>query len=480
MRIPFYLLTVATGVALFLPVATAAQSYATMPLSTRSADAAAEFRLGVTDALMSNPPSAARRFKAAITRDPGFGLARAFHVFFASDLARPQANADLDRAVRDAAAGTPTELVLATYARELFAGRSARAQALARVAKLMLPEEPAFANVDLSPATDPPARVARWRDITAKHPAYAPAWNALAYALWASADRQGALEAARKQLELAPHQPNAHDTYAELLQWNGDFDGAEVAYRRAIEIEPTFAEGYAGLAELAVLRGSTRIARTELTRALAKVPGAANQQALLRQLAAAYRLEDDTLQAFAQLEQAARVAAARDDTTAMALLAAQMAVVEAMRRQVAPAHALLARATTLRAKEQPVLYFTAVAHALLGHWDEVTATITKARAEPEAAIAAARNRLAAAEGGMLVRRRRPKEALAVLQQADTTDLPVLSWIAAANADLGDAAAANAQYQRIVSDRAVNLLDWAAVGARVRARTALGLRAATNR
>ena len=56
MRIPFYLLTVATGVALFLPVATAAQSYATMPLSTRSADAAAEFRLGVTDALMSNPP----------------------------------------------------------------------------------------------------------------------------------------------------------------------------------------------------------------------------------------------------------------------------------------------------------------------------------------------------------------------------------------------------------------------------------------
>src|SRR5437588_436225 len=75
--------------------------------------------------------------------------------------------------------------------------------------------------------------------------------------------------AARRQVELNPSAPNPHDTYAEILQWNGNLAEAAAHYKQATTLTPRFPEAYAGLAEVATLQGQYDQARSYLNQAMA-------------------------------------------------------------------------------------------------------------------------------------------------------------------------------------------------------------------
>lgn len=77
---------------------------------------------------------------------------------------------------------------------------------------------------------------------------------------------------ARRAVELAPREPDAHVALALALNWAGDLDGAIAAARRSIDLDPRLADGYALLAESLVDRHQLALAREQLERALALDP----------------------------------------------------------------------------------------------------------------------------------------------------------------------------------------------------------------
>jgi hypothetical protein len=220
-------------------------------------------------------------------------------------------------------------------------------------------------------------------------------------------------------------------------------------------------------------------ARAELQRAIEHSPDTDARIGYMRQVAATYALEVNRDAVFDALTQVIDSATAHGDTAIMGLVTAQLASLEARRGNADAAHALGARASALRPPAQGVYFFTAMSHALLGHEAPARAAIAAARAEPGADVSPVKDRLFAVEGYIHIKGERPRQALTVLQKADTTDLVVLSRIAEANAMLGNKARSTAQYARIRDDRALNLLDYAAANARARAATALAPRAATR-
>src|SRR5205085_1441674 len=60
------------------------------------------------------------------------------------------------------------------------------------------------------------ANLAAAKDLVARYPDYPLGYNSLAYLSWNNGDRDAALAAARRQVELNPSAPNPHDTYAEI------------------------------------------------------------------------------------------------------------------------------------------------------------------------------------------------------------------------------------------------------------------------
>lgn len=478
MRVPTLLRAAAAVAALALPPTVAAQSFATMKLTTQSPEAAAAFREGTTNVVMLYPSGAVRQFRVAVEKDPGFAVARAFLASNNATLTRAQRIAEIDRAVADAARASTTELLIVLQAREEANGRDAAAQAILRSIKALLPEEAAYYGVGLAPTTTPKEAAARWRDAMTKFPQAAAPLNAYAYSLWNSGDRKGALDAARQQVERFGKSPNPHDSYAELLAWNGDLAGAATHYQHAIDMAPDFSEAYVGLAELAILRGDMAKARSEIERAIQHTDDPDLRIGYTRQIAATYALEANREATAEHLRKAADAVAVRDDTVGMGLLAAQLATLDAIANRADAAHALIARASALRPHAPQVYYFNAMSHAVMGHEAQAKATLAAARAEPNLA-AGAKTRLTAVEGYIHIKAERPKDALAVLMKADTTDLVVLSWIAQANRMAGSTTRADAQFTRIRDDRGLNLLDYAEVNARARARTALAPRAAVR-
>jgi tetratricopeptide (TPR) repeat protein len=69
-------------------------------------------------------------------------------------------------------------------------------------------------------------------------PDYAEAWNNLGIVRGELGDRQGAIEALGRALELVPHYADAHYNLAEALAVIGDLDGARMHWRAYLTFDP--------------------------------------------------------------------------------------------------------------------------------------------------------------------------------------------------------------------------------------------------
>jgi tetratricopeptide (TPR) repeat protein len=452
-----------------------AQSDTTLRLSTTKPVAAAEFRAGVKDYENVSFESASSHFKAAIDADPKFGLARVLYAGTTFGLDQKELDSELSRGVADAAHATNKELILASAYREAALGHSDAAVVLFRAATQLMPNDRlvAFAAAGgIFSATLPAAK-----ELVARYPDYAVGYNSLAYLSWNEGDRPGALAAARRQVELNPTAPNAHDTYAELLQWNGDLPHAADEYRQASTLLPKFPEAYAGLAEVAALQAQYDQARTFLNQAITNAWTPQQKLGYMRQIVGTYVLQGGPGDAIVkQLEAAIAESRAQKDKRTTAVLYSQLATVQANLGNANAAHQSIAMAKAASA-DVPwnVHFYSAMAHGLLKHWapagQELSALKDQAADDPSVS----KDFLAALEGYQLTQQGKPADALPILMAADTANILVMNRIAEAHAALGHTAEAAAWNGRINASYAVSLGDFTNVNSRRRAKQATATR-----
>lgn len=233
------ILFAAVGAALTLaPRLLRPQSDSAFHLGTASVQAVAHFRAGINDLQNISMESANAHFKMAVDADPNFGLARVLWAGSAP-LAQDQLTRELDRGVADAVAhGSSDEVLLARAYRAATLGNTDSAKVYFTSAAQTMPNDRLVAFS--TPGSFFGGDAKFYRDFTAQHGDYALAYNNLAYAEWAAGNKEAALAAAKKQVELIPNAPNAHDTYAELLQWNGDLAGATSHYKQRRPFHQSF------------------------------------------------------------------------------------------------------------------------------------------------------------------------------------------------------------------------------------------------
>jgi tetratricopeptide (TPR) repeat protein len=205
--------------------------------------------------------------------------------------------AELDRGVADAAKGTAGEAAFAMALRAQRLGRPDEARSLFRTARQLLPGDPwvgYYATLGLLGTNSTPAEVlVAQQRLTTQFPDLAPAYNNLAYGLYRAGDRAGGLEAIRKYAELAPNHPNAKDSYAELLQWEGRLDEAVALYRDAARLEPSYGAAFTGIADARQLQGRGADARAALGEGLAGATTPAAKANLHRLIALSFAADGD-------------------------------------------------------------------------------------------------------------------------------------------------------------------------------------------
>ncbi len=478
MRIPFPTLIAAGVFACLAPLAARSQTDTAFKLSTTVPQASAEFKAGVADWENFSIESAASHFQSALKSDPNLGLARAMYAFIGGsltgELTQPQALAEANRGVSDAAArGNTNEMLLAAAYREALRGDNQAAGALFRTASVLMPRDRLIAVTGVGFPNNTSDQVLVLRDFIAKNPDYAPAYNTYAYSLWGQGDKAGALEAAKRQAELNPNAPNPHDSYAEILQWSGRFPEASAEYRRASTTLPRFPEAYAGLAEVEALQGHYDQARAYLNQAIANAWTPQQKLGYMRQIAGTYALQGNAPEALAkQLEAVANEARAQQNSRNAAIATAQQATVYANAGNANAAHQAIGIAKAVN-PDVPwqVNYYAAMAHALMKHWvpanQELAALKAKAAGDPTVSS----DMVAAAEGYLATQQGRPADALRILSAADTTNFLVMNRLAEAHAALGHSAEAAAWNNKINSNYQLNLAEFTSVNARRRARGA---------
>ena len=475
MRIPFPTLIAAGAFAFLAPLSARSQTDSAFKLSTTVPQAASEFKAGVADWENFSFESAASHFQSASKSDPNLGLARAMYAFIGGsvtgELTQPQALAEADRGVADAAShGNTNELLLATAYREGLRGNFQAAAALFRAGSVLMPRDRFIALSGIPFPNSTNNALPTLRDFIAKNPDYPLPYNTLAYTVWGLGDQAGAEQAAKRQAELNPNAPNPHDSYGEILQWNGKFPEAIVEYRRATTTSPKFPEAYAGLAEVEALQGHYDQARAYLNQAIANAWSPSQKLQYMRQIAGTYALQGNSAEVAKQLEAVANEAKAQQNARAAAIAYAQQATAYANAGNVSASHQAIGVAKAVN-PDVPwqVNYFATMAHGLLKHWmpanQELAALKAKAAGDPTVSA----DMVAAASAYLATQQGHPADALKILSTADTTNFLVMNRTAEAHAALGHAAEATRWNNKINSNYQLNLADFTSVNARRRAR-----------
>jgi tetratricopeptide (TPR) repeat protein len=423
---------------------TATATAARPNLTSSSAEAREAFAKGLDDVAYLFNARGASQFARAVAADSSFGLARALYAAFAPGLDSTRRVAEASRAVADAAHASTGELLLATAARELVSKGPAAARPLFRAVSDMYPSDALFATwaATIGAGRQSPAQAAETaRELTRRFPTYGAPYNTLAYTLFASGDSAGALDAAKRQVDLAPTQPNVQDSYGEMLQWNGRLDDAAAAYGEAARLAPTFSEAFVGLAEVRQLQRRSADARTALTDALRNAQGIGDSLRYMTYLAQNAVYGNDLPGALRGLGLVAQTAEQRKLTDAAALAHANLAVVAALMGDKAAVARHSGDVSRLLPSSPPQIGRTLVgAYIVVGMTDSLRA------------IAARNDSAFIAKAAVALVDGKPADALQSLAKADSTAPLVQELSAEAHAKMGHADIARAAQQRLLARR----------------------------
>ena len=448
-------------------IAAAQQAYespaaAKLEVTSASAEANKHFWAGVSDAENVFFTSATAHFDKALEADPAFGMARVFRARSAAGMNQAARLAEINKGISELSGATTGELLTALGMREWTAGNLKEAMAIFGTASRMMPGDPHLAmyraNVT-GGATNPERGIAAMRSVTEDFPEFAPAWNTLGYQLWQAGDRAGGLEAIKKYAELAPDHPNAHDSYAELLQWSGRYNDAMAHYRRAAELDPTYGAAYTGMAEVSQMMGAGDHARRYLNEAIEHAQGPNAKINLMRGIGASYAIDGNMKAAVEQFTAAAAEAEQAGNKNLAALALHQAAMVEAMAGKKSDATAHLTKAGELMGADNPQqLGFAAMVNARIGNSAAAMESAQKLEEAASKGSAGSKNFSHLVNGVVFLRANQLDKAVAELAQADPNAYATKAFLATCYDKMGQKAEAAALREEVKADRQYGLGD----------------------
>lgn len=154
------------------------------------------------------------------------------------------------------------------------------------------------------------AMVAPAQRATELAPERGPGWNLLGYAHVGLKHHEQAVAAFRRYAEVAPMEPNAHDSLGDALLANNQLDEARAAYQRALDSSggSFWASGH-GVATVCALQGDWFCARAAIEKARRSAPELDDRLRLMEWTAWSYLADDqpgEAYRALDELEQDAR------------------------------------------------------------------------------------------------------------------------------------------------------------------------------
>jgi tetratricopeptide (TPR) repeat protein len=411
---------------LALPVAATAQdqtyeSPTATALNVTSASRAAleHFQAGMWEWDNIDSYAAAGHFEAALAVDPSFGAARVMHAGTAAGMTSAQRVEQIAVGMMDMARGTTVEQLLALALKESVTGNNVTAAMLVKAASQLAPDAPhlAFRHAFLSGGN-----VEDMKKVTDRFPDFAPAWNVIAYNLYADGRTNEAVEAVTKYMELAPDHPNAHDSYAEIMQWEGETETALAHYRKAVEIRPSYVTGYQGIAEAEWLLGNRDEARAALEEVAKRATSEIARINAGRAIASSFMMEGKRAEADAMFSEVAAAAAAGGFNGLARTAHYQAAANDAINGNGKSVTAHLARAAELDGEGTTGYYaWASVTYALAGDLEAArTMTASLEDTAPESAAGIVR----VARAHLLLEEGDAEGAMRILESDDETNMMV--------------------------------------------------------
>ena len=434
-------------------------------VTTTSEEASRHFFAGLTEARHFFTSKAAMHFDAAIAADQNLGLARVVRAATVPGPSQAERTAEVNRTVAAMQGATTSEMLVALAIRD--ASNQEQSHTLWETAAKLMPGDPnvAFYAALTAPGNGDPEPM---RAVTERFPDDAPSFNILAYQLWLRGDHDGGFKAVRRYMELAPDHPNAHDSYAELLQWSGRLTEAQAHYSRAAQLDSSFSEAYMGLAEVATLSGKGAEARRQIQLAIAHSPSKTNTIFYTRDLARSFLLDGMLKEGMDQFANALKDAQALNRPRLIAQIHQDMAFFDAQLGRGTGIAGHLTAAGAANGVDDPMqVEMTAAAHAVGGD-----ITVARQATQKLATLAQPDNEYAKQASVMraiiALRENKPTEALSQLAGAPPDDAWVRVLTAECYVAAGNLADARALKNLVLNNPRLNLDDGYDIAARIRA------------
>ncbi|MGI9101944.1 MAG: tetratricopeptide repeat protein [Terriglobales bacterium] len=237
----------------------------TLPITTLSEKARELYTRALSDSMNFHLERALTDWRAAVKLDPNFALANLFIAFRTQDPV--EAKAALKKANAAAPHSTAGERLMVKWITGVREGNFVSGIAAMNDLVAMYPKDKQLLSL-----------AGNWLMVRGSYdraadllnralevdPGYPPALNSAAYAYAQMGDFAQATTLMERYAKALPNEPNAQDSYAEILRMAGKFDEAVERYQAALKIEPGFS--IMGLADTYALKGDEQRARAEYAR----------------------------------------------------------------------------------------------------------------------------------------------------------------------------------------------------------------------
>jgi tetratricopeptide (TPR) repeat protein len=384
----------------------------TLNVTSASPEALEHFQAGMWEWDNIDFAAAGKHFEAALAVDPAFGAARVYHAAATPGMTSSDRIEQIAVGMVDMARGTTVEQLLAVALKESVSGNNATAAMLVKAASELAPDAPhlAFRQAMLSGGG-----AKAMKGVVKRFPDFAPAYNIIAYNLYADGKTDEAVEAVTKYMELAPDHPNAHDSYAEIMQWEGETETALAHYRKAVELRPSYVAGYTGMAETEWLLGNRNEARAALQQAAGYQTSESARLNTRRAIGASYMIEGKRSEADAIFSEVAAAAASAGNNGLARNAHYQAAANDAINGNGKAVSAHLAQAAELGEEDTGYYVWASMTNSLAGNIEQARAmTANLEQSAPESAAGAVR----IAKAHLLLAEGDAAGAMAIIESAE--------------------------------------------------------------
>ncbi len=249
-----------------VPAAAVAPSSGTLALSTKSAEAARYYEMGLVereDRLFVD--EGLEFMRQAVKADPSFALGHAALGYFSSDPKEVHREGVL--AIKNLDNASPDEQLLILWMNGTKNGEIVTAIAAMNDLRAKYPNDKRLANMDAEWLCSNQGVYDRGEavleNVLKTDPRYFPALNNLAYCYAFDGKAQLAPPLMERYAVLLPNEPNPQDSYGEIERMLGNYPAAIAHYQNALKINPNFNPSQVGIASTYALMGDQKAARAQ-------------------------------------------------------------------------------------------------------------------------------------------------------------------------------------------------------------------------